>query len=261
MGWDTRSGNYYRRHREGNKTIRESYEKGDAARLAAAIDAHKCRKEPKDPAVAALERVWTEACEPLIRLRHGTRSIVQALRVAAGQPGGLGGNSLMNTEDDAVVNELLDVLHNPGADEQSAWPRVQRLLKDRPEIVDHFGDIAKVAAENWLSLYARTSMLMKETTRLKMEAWKATLAGPHPSPLEVLLIEEAMVCWLQTHYFAVMYAQALQARASEAIVDEICRRQDASRKSLAETLCHLAELRRMLAISDPANGDEKPPPG
>ena len=260
MTWDKRNGMYYRSQRVGKRVIREYYGKGDAARLAAAIDACKGRRVPEDAAAAALERHWSPACEQLDRLRAGTRSIMGVVRLAAGHPRGQAAEVTMTIQDDSVVKEMRELARAAGEGEESAWPRVQRMLIDRPEIVDHFGDIGKVAADLWMSLYAGTNILMREVTRRNMLAWKESIAGPSPSPMETLLIDEVMVCWMQTHYFEMMHAQALEYRDSRSARDEAHRRQEASRQSLAESLNQLAELRRLLGLVEPEPACESPPP-
>ena len=65
------------------------------------------------------------------------------------------------------------------------------------------------------------------------------------------MIEEVMVCWLQVHYAEVMYAQAIEAKASRAISAEKAIQQETASQRFTASLKQLVELRTLL----PGNGD------
>jgi hypothetical protein len=65
MAWDS-NGMYYRSRRKGKKVTREYFGNGEAARLAAALDDRKRRRNLEQiAAVKALRRRWDEVNKPL----------------------------------------------------------------------------------------------------------------------------------------------------------------------------------------------------
>jgi hypothetical protein len=248
MAWDKRNGMYYRSHRKGKKVTREYFGNGKAAGLAAALDDRKRRR--KQEQVAAVKEVrqrWNEANKPLERLRDGTRLLLRAVRLAAMNHRG---DPVMDEKSDDVIKELRELIVLGETGDSGVLPRVQHLLDQHAEIADHFGDAAKVATELWLALYVGGNAVMAEATRRKMVSLRASIAGPVPSPLETVMVEHVLVCWLQTHATEAMHAQAHQEKASDAVLRERQRQTKESQQLYAASLKQLAELRRLLPQRD-----------
>ena len=51
------------------------------------------------------------------------------------------------------------------------------------------------------------NLVLQETITRKCVALTQELAGPTPSPLERLLVERIVLCWLQLHYAEAIYTQ------------------------------------------------------
>ena len=147
---------------------------------------------------------------------------------------------------DPLIDELQDLVARADAGDATALPRIKQLLDEQRPLTDHFGDVAKVAAESWLTLYAGNNAVLTEATRRKMLLWRSSIAGPNPTPLEALMVEQIVVCWLQSHYAEAMYAQAMETKANGPILREMASQQDAGQQRMAASLQQLAELRRLL---------------
>ena len=255
MAWELRNGKrvYYRSRRKGKQVERDYFGEGDRARLAAALDDEKRRQERQESeTIAALRQQWLDGCKPLDQLTAGTQALVHATLVAAAiKTRSRKGGGTMTASQDPLLAELLALVAEADAGDTSVLPEVQRLLSDQPQLVDHFGDIARVAADLWLALYVQDDVLIAEATRKKMLAWRASIAGPQPSPLESLLTEQIVVCWLQSHYAEVMHAQALTLQASKAVLRECLSRQKESQHGLATSIRRLAKLRKLLPSLEP----------
>ena len=253
MAWEDRNGkrHYYRSKRVGKKVTRVYFGSGDAARLAAALDQAKRReKRPQDAPVAAIRQRWDEACRPLDQLIAATYLLMRAFMWTGGYvPNQPKGGYAVTTPSDPMIDELKDLVTRADAGDTVVLPQLRSFLDAHPEVITHCGEVATVAREIWLSLCTNNNPLLVEATRRKMVAWKASIAGPAPSPLEELMVEQIMACWLQAHYAEVMYAQAIEIKASEPIVREKGRQQEMAQARLAESLQQLAELQRFLPES------------
>lgn len=59
---------------------------------------------------------------------------------------------------------------------------------------------AAVMGRVFAGMVADENLLVREATRRQAEALRRELAGPSPTPLEKLLVERIVVCWLASHY-------------------------------------------------------------
>ena len=77
------------------------------------------------------------------------------------------------------------------------------------KVVEMFGNLAAGAQEFAVDVVAQTNLAIKEATPRKMAALRAELEGPDPGPIERLLVERVVFCWLILwEYEAVLALQA-----------------------------------------------------
>ena len=95
--------------------------------------------------------------------------------------------------------------------------------------------IAEVAGKNALTRGAVTE---------KMEALRQELNGPNPSPLERLLVERIVLCWLQMYHEDVRDAQKGERAESSSGLNRQRRAETAQRRFLAAVKA-LATVRRL----------------
>ena len=107
-----------------------------------------------------------------------------------------------------LTEELREVLERAEQGDRSALPELRRLLDANPRAWQAWGDVAALAEAAGIDLAAGPNLVLKESLARKLAALKAELAGPAPSALERLLIERAVVCWMQAAYGDVTCAQA-----------------------------------------------------
>ena len=110
-------------------------------------------------------------------------------------------------------------------------------LKERlPEEIDTFlleeyGELGQTAENALVKAVAGGNLLHVEGLKLKAQQMKEDLAGPHSSPLERLLVERVVCCWILATYADAMYAQGMAGRPWAA--DEcLQRRQDRTQRRL-----------------------------
>ena len=114
-----------------------------------------------------------------------------------------------------------------------------------PSVWEGYGDLAAAAENALVELWAPDSALTREGLRKKLAAMRTDLAGPEASPLERLLAERAVACWLQSYHADFAYARALTELPPEE-AEPYQRRQDRAARQYLKALRSLAEVRRLL---------------
>ena len=153
---------------------------------------------------------------------------------------------------DEVLERLQRLVERAEGGDESVMPELRAALNANPWVWERYGDLAQQSMAAWLQLIAGSNLLLQESTRRKAEQLRAELAGPAPSPLERLLVERVVACWLQTNYADAAYAQlkgtnpaqhttALR-RADRRAASEARRAEDARWR---EALAPLMELSRV----------------
>jgi hypothetical protein len=132
----------------------------------------------------------------------------------------------------APASDLVQLVRRAQAGDRSALPEVRRLLQ-LPKVVE---------------LLAGDDLARREAILRKLELLRAELAGPGPSPVERLLVERAVACWLQVQDADVRYAQVQPKGPSPAHNEFLERRMDRAHRRYLSALRTLATVRK-LAVS------------
>jgi hypothetical protein len=111
---------------------------------------------------------------------------------------------------------------------------------------EHCGDLAATAEEAWLALLTGQDLMARESVRRKLDAMRAELGGPGPSPLEKLLVGRVVACWLQVHYADALYAQARGPQTTMVALQEMTRRQESSQRRYLAAIKQLALVRKLI---------------
>jgi hypothetical protein len=145
----------------------------------------------------------------------------------------------------------LDVLSRAQAGDESVMGAFKEMLDHPtagPKLVEWFGDLAARAREFAVDEVAQTNLAIKAATPRKMAALRAELEGPDPSPIERLLVERVVFCWLILwEYESVLALQAGKQTASSSAFHH--RRIDAAHRRYLSSLRALATVRK-LAVPD-----------
>jgi hypothetical protein len=105
------------------------------------------------------------------------------------------------------------------------------------------GDLAYQAQRSFIEAAAGDNLVLQEALTRKLELLRNDLAGPSPTPVEKLLVERVVACWLQVHDADIRYAQArdLSIRWPEYYQ----RRMDRAHRRYLSALKTLATVRRL----------------
>jgi hypothetical protein len=103
-------------------------------------------------------------------------------------------------------DELLALTDRAQKGDKTALPDLRQLLKE-PALVDALGgDLAKQAQLALINKFSGENLMLRESVTRKLELMRNELAGPNPAPLERLLIERIVACWLHLHHLEMVYA-------------------------------------------------------
>jgi len=102
--------------------------------------------------------------------------------------------------------DILALARRAEKGDKAALPALREVLKD-PAYVDALGgDLARQAQLTLITRFSGQNLLFKESLTRKLELLRAELAGPTPTPLETLLVERIVACWLHLHHLELIYA-------------------------------------------------------
>lgn len=160
-----------------------------------------------------------------------------------------------STEDEARA-----LLERARAGDRSAVPDVRRILGDPAQVEWLGGDLARQATQSMINAAAGEDLVFREAMTRKLELLREELAGPNPTPVERLLVERVVACWLQVSDADVRYAQA-QGSLTVTQGDYHQRRMDRAHRRFLSAVKTLALVRKLAlpslrvnVVMDPATG-------
>ena len=104
-------------------------------------------------------------------------------------------------------DELKVVLRKAEQGDTTVLPALRAYMDLAPGLWEQRGDMAKATQTALIKQVAGKNLLVQENIARKCAALTKELAGPTPSPLERLLVERIVLCWLQLHYAEGLYIQ------------------------------------------------------
>ena len=121
---------------------------------------------------------------------------------------------------------------------------LKAIRAEYPGVLDEVGDLAHQAELSLIRLAAGENELLRESLQRKTDTLRAELAGSGASPLEKLLIQRVVTCWLWCAYFDALYAQGLRDMTRE-WSEFHQRRQNYAHKRYLAAVKSLATVRRL----------------
>jgi hypothetical protein len=137
-----------------------------------------------------------------------------------------------------AIRELADRAHRGS---EQALAHLRRLLDNCPEIWEQVGDLARHAELAWLDLLAGEDRLMHEAVKRQILKVKGDLLGTHPTPMERLLVDQAVACYLAVQHAEMALAAPGSTSPAQAAIR--LRRAESSQKRYLAALKTLARLR------------------
>lgn len=154
-----------------------------------------------------------------------------------------------------VIERMETLVEQAKQGEPDATGQLQQVLDEHPEIWRHFGDLAGHSERGWVELLAGNSSHVRESLLRQTAAMRTELAGPQPSALEALLVDDVVISWIQVRYFELVSAayrteQVLTPREAESV----SKQQDAAQRRHLAAIRALAQTQKLLGSSKPVSG-------
>ena len=148
------------------------------------------------------------------------------------------------TKQAAPADEMRALIARARKGDRSTLPEVRRILSDPDEVDALGGDLALQAEASFVQALAGKDLVLTEALPRKLDALRAELAGPNPTPVERLLVERVVASWLQVQDADVRYAQRQGSMTLEQ-GDYYQRRMDRAHKRYLAALRALALVRKL----------------
>jgi len=103
-------------------------------------------------------------------------------------------------------DELLALTDRAQKGDETAMPALRELLQEPANVNALGGDLAKQAQLTLINKFSGQNLLLKESLTRKLDLLRDELAGPNPTPLERLLVERIVTCWLHLYHLEMNYA-------------------------------------------------------
>jgi len=128
--------------------------------------------------------------------------------------------------------------------DESVLPELRQLLDRCPELWKRCGDLAAQAQQGWLDLVGGVDLLCKESVQHQLDEMRLELAGANPTPLESLLVQRILACWVQVSFADALAAHAQERQAAPGPLRYLQKRQESAGRCLTEAVKQLALARR-----------------
>jgi hypothetical protein len=125
-------------------------------------------------------------------------------------------------------------------------PQLRKVLDEHPELWQGVGDLTRHAQESWLTLLADKNLHIAESMRRHLASMRSELAGAGASPLDHLLIDRILACYVQVSYFDIHEGQNPSGQNIK--FDKYrMHRQDQAHRQFLSAVKQLATVRQLAA--------------
>ncbi len=139
---------------------------------------------------------------------------------------------------------MREVVERVQAGDESAIHALRKIMDEVPEAASAVFDAAWSVERSIVREMAGGNLTVEEAAPRALKDMREGLAGENPSPLENLLVERIVVCWLQLQYFDVLYARSMK-NSSAAQSEHHQKLIDRAHKRYLSAIKALAQIRKM----------------
>lgn len=158
--------------------------------------------------------------------------------------------TVIRVGDDGVpgpaLTEFLALVDKANAGDERAARALRPKLDLVPTLAEQLGNFAEIVGAAIITAITSEQLALAEALAWKMNALRAELAQPSDSPLERLLVDRVVLCWLQVHQAEGLYAQR-QGTLDIDWSDAFQRRIDRAQRRYLQAIRTLAQVRRLAA--------------
>lgn len=141
------------------------------------------------------------------------------------------------------VDEIRDLLTRAANGDTTTVVAIRKLLEKPDNIEQLGGNLARCAQRSFVDAICGKDITVREAVNAKLTAMRKELLGENSTPVEVLLVERIVACWLQVQDAEIRTAQRKEASFKQADFDQ--RRMDATNKRYLAAIKALALVRKL----------------
>jgi hypothetical protein len=156
--------------------------------------------------------------------------------------------------DGSKSRTLAELVERANDGDRASVKTLRKVLDEHPEIWRQAGNLAAHVEATWIHLAAEGNTLAAESIRRELDRVRGELLGPSPTPIEKLLVDQIVACWLQLKHAEITAGSACKSNLMrERFHDQ--RLQKSQRRYLT-AMKTLAQIRRLpLSALMPAMGE------
>jgi hypothetical protein len=138
--------------------------------------------------------------------------------------------------------ELAPLVERAGKGDDAATKELLRVLEDDPDRLIRLGHgkMDESIEAVWVYCNFKKNPLRRQAVLARMEQLRVELAGPHPSPLERLLVERVVMCWFKMQVY-----ELVEAAPDTFGVEQWQRRTERAQRSYLAAIKALAQVRQL----------------
>jgi hypothetical protein len=154
---------------------------------------------------------------------------------------------------------LQDLVNAANRGDAASLKSLRQALDEHPEIWRKAGNLASHVEQTWIRLAAGRNALALESIQRESDRMRKELLGTSPTPIEKLLVDQVIACWLQLKHAEISAGSGRQSSLMQGRFHDQ-RLQKAQRRYMG-ALKMLAEIRRLpLSALMPATRESSPLP-
>jgi hypothetical protein len=106
------------------------------------------------------------------------------------------------------VEDIKKIVEKAEKGDKKVLPALRKLLDTHTGLTDYYGSLADAARHELVKrIGGEKNLAVQEVYTRKLDAMGRELSGQEPSPLERLLVERIVMCWLHLYYAEAIYVQ------------------------------------------------------
>ena len=151
----------------------------------------------------------------------------------------------------AKLEELSDRVAN--GDKKARGDLRRALRESGSEVVREASELARIGQWALIKTAARGKALAEEALVVRLDMMRSEIAGPDPSPLEVLLVEKIVSVWILSEVLELFLSAQLtelpkSQRMSHSFLKFYVGWQEQAHRRLLSSIRELARLRRLQSV-------------
>jgi hypothetical protein len=150
-------------------------------------------------------------------------------------------------KDDGPADEKLFQAAQQG--DAAAFRAVAVHRERHPAMGERLGDMARRARSAWIAVAAPNDLVAAEGIRHRVKALRDELGEEDSSPLEWMLVERVILCWIQVHHAEEQYAALLPDNHPVRRGDHFQKRIDGAHYRFLAAVRTLAMVRKLVTPS------------